>query len=64
MKERASIENANKCSTEYKPTLNQLIMFQVQKVLAVKILEKDKEYWIVKIKVQYTELVINLNPRN
>lgn len=30
---------------DYKPTLNQLIMFQVQKVLATKILELDKEYW-------------------
>ena len=30
---------------DYKPTLNQLIMFQVQKVLATKILDLDKEYW-------------------
>ncbi|MPN04826.1 Iron-sulfur flavoprotein [bioreactor metagenome] len=30
---------------DYKLTLNQLIMFQVQKVLATKILELDKEYW-------------------
>ncbi|WP_157785708.1 hypothetical protein [Clostridium tunisiense] len=30
---------------DYKPTLNQLIMFQVQKVLATKILELDRAYW-------------------
>jgi multimeric flavodoxin WrbA len=30
---------------DYAPTLNQLIFFQVQKVLAEKILTVDKEYW-------------------
>lgn len=30
---------------DYKPTLNQLMMFQIQKVLATKILDLDKEYW-------------------
>lgn len=30
---------------EYQPKLRQLIQFQVQKVLAEKVLPKDKEYW-------------------
>lgn len=33
---------------EYVPKLNQLIFFQVQKVLAEKILQVDKEYWEAK----------------
>lgn len=32
----------------YKPSITQLIQFQVQKVLAEKILPKDKEYWELK----------------
>lgn len=30
---------------KYKPSLNQIIMYQVQKVLAVKVLDIDKNYW-------------------
>jgi len=35
--------NMDKC--KFKPSLNQLITFQVQKVLAVKILTFDKKFW-------------------
>ena len=30
----------------YKPSLNQLMQFQVQKVLALKVSKFDREYWI------------------
>lgn len=33
---------------DYKPSLKQLMQFQVQKILADKILPKDKEYWEMK----------------
>lgn len=32
-------------NTQYKPSLKQLIYFQVQKVLALKVLEVDRLYW-------------------
>jgi len=39
------IDHLYKDKCKYKPKLNQLITFQVQKVLAVKILSIDKEFW-------------------
>ena len=39
------IKHLNMDKSKYKPTINQLITFQVQKVLAVKILTFDRVYW-------------------
>jgi len=33
---------------DFKPTLNQLMIYQVQRVMAQKLLPRDKEYWIKK----------------
>lgn len=42
------IEYLNMSKERYKPSLNQLINFEIQKILAEKILTIDKEYWIEK----------------
>ncbi|WBW98435.1 flavodoxin family protein [Oceanirhabdus sp. W0125-5] len=42
------IVNLEKGSEIFKPSLNMLIMFSVQKVLAQKVLKHDEEYWIKK----------------
>ncbi|MCM1990022.1 flavodoxin family protein [Oceanirhabdus seepicola] len=42
------IINIEKGSDTFKPSLNMLMMFSMQKVLAQKVLEQDEEYWIKK----------------
>ena len=39
------IKHLNMDKSKYKPSINQLMIFQVQKVLAVKILTFDRKFW-------------------
>jgi hypothetical protein len=45
---KSFIQHLFKDPSQYKPSLKQIIYFQVQKVLALKILETDKPYWVNK----------------
>ena len=57
------IEHLNMKKENYKPSLNALINFQVQKVLAYKLISLDVEYWEGKgwnVDVYYFKCRINI----